>query len=647
MSSNLVFDGDASKYEAGDPLLKLSQEKRAYVEEVAYYAQQEYSRRVAAGEDWVLPEVAVSQAILETGWGQSRGANDFGIKAWSGSDRSKTTLSTKEESSDGSLYSTNAAFEQTSSIEDSVNLYYDFITSNSRYSNALNLTDPYQSVKEIAAAGYATSHSYDDNLISIIKNYNLSRYSTTAVTSFDYSEAGYNEGIAAYEEAIKIIIDLETSLADSENTIKTACLTKPQISYESIIEFEKIKEVVTTIKELLERIKGIADREKYIAEQYNLDSSSLTQFKAATLSLGTINYSFNNDEDFIKMVDEYKSSDSSTVFSTWFQSYISQNGVASNIVDMNKYLENIKSTYAITSENHVVSTATEILQTEQTATTSSVANSQTQSTLQTSSNSTSGTQFSASTITTSPTTSTSKNTTVSTNVVTQTTTPTTETKQNTTTVTTPVISNSQNSSETSSAQNNSQNTSDTSSTIFPDSKVEQDSTSTPTTSTTNELLPEETTSTLANKQSTLLQPGFISNSNNTSTKIKEISSLITPATTQPDNSQIIDSEIPTESTITEIIPGTSNSNTTVSTQTDNDTNTTALAIGLGIGATALGVGAGAYYINKKRQENSDIAEEYEQTEDEDQQEYYKDDYYEEEKDFFPQDDLDDEDDYLE
>lgn len=646
MSSNSVFDGDASKYEAGDPLLKLSQEKRAYVEEVAYYAQQEYSRRVVAGEDWVLPEVAVSQAILETGWGQSRGANDFGIKAWSGSDRSKTTLPTKEESSDGSLYSTNAAFEQTSSIEDSVNLYYDFITSNSRYSNALNLTDPYQSVKEIAAAGYATSHSYDDNLISIIKNYNLSRYSTTAVTSFDYSEAGYNEGITAYEEATKIIINLEISLAESENTIKTACLTKPQISYESIIEFEKIKEVITTIKELLERIKGIADREKYIAEQYNLDSSSLTQFKAATLTLGTINYSFNDNQDFIKMVDEYKSSDSSTVFSTWFQSYISQNGIASNIVDMNKYIENIKSTYATTSENHVVSTATEILQTERTTTTPAVT-SQNQSTLQTSSNSTSSTQFSASTITTSST-NTSKNTTISTNVVTQTTTPTTENKQNTTTVTTSAASNSQNSSETSSAQNNSQNTSDLSSTIFPDLNAEQDSTSTPTTNSTIESLPEKSTpSTLANKQSTLLQPGLISNSNNTSTKIKEISSLITPATTQPDNSQIIDSEIPTESTITEIIPGTSNSNTTVSTQPDNDTNTTALAIGLGIGATALGVGAGAYYVNKKRQKNSDIAEEYEQTEDEYQQEYYKDDYYEEEKDFFPQDALDDEDDYLE
>ena len=75
-----VFTGDASNYAEGDGMLGLSQEQRAFVEEVAYYANQEYSRRKAAGEDWVLPSVCDSQACLESVFGSATTVNIFGIK---------------------------------------------------------------------------------------------------------------------------------------------------------------------------------------------------------------------------------------------------------------------------------------------------------------------------------------------------------------------------------------------------------------------------------------------------------------------------------------------------------------------------------------------------------------------------------------
>ena len=600
MSANLVFDGDASKYETGDPLLNLPQEKRAYVEEVAYYAQREYERRVAAGEDWVLPEVAVSQAILETGWGRSRGANDFGIKAWKGSDRSKTTLKTKEEAADGSLYSTNAAFEQTSSIEDSVQLYYDFITSISRYSKALNLTDPEQSIREIAAAGYATSSSYDDNLISILNKYNLSRYSASTTLSFDYSSTGYDEGVIAYEEAKKIIINLEETIDAAENNIKAKCLEKPSIDYQSVIEFEKIKETVITMKDLLERIKGIADREKYIAEQYDENDTTgrgLSLFQTASLSLGTINYSFNSNEEFKQLVADYKASSSSQTFSTWFQGYISSNGVKSGIIDMNEYTTTIKETYAQISENKVISVAGKVLNTNQQRI---VENSSSKTENSPSQQPTTSQELLSSTKPTQQLIRPSQNTTIQEITVNK-----YPTKNNESTILKP--------SENQEIKN-------------PENDNNHSELSNP---------KENTQTILQSTNNTLLQPGYIS-SNKSDSIIKDIASTTPSQQTSEQNIQV-EEEIPTQSTVTEIIPGTNNDVITNESQKSKKANEdSSLAIGIGVGAAALGIGAGTYYI-AKHHANNHQPEKYVNEEENNQEEYYEDDYYEDEQNLFPED----------
>lgn len=614
MSTNLVFDGDPSKYQEGDPLLSLSQEKRAYVEEMAYYCQQEYARRVAAGEDWVLPEVALGQAILETGWGNSRGANDFGIKSWKGSDRPKSTLSTSEQNADGSYIQIDAAFEKTSSMQDSVALYYDFITSISRYSKALNLTDPHKSIQEIKAAGYATSHEYANNVSYIINHYNLSRYSQLA-TSFEYKQAGYELGVSAYEAAMKIVIDLKAAIETSEANMKTICNQKPQIEYDTLIDYTKSLEIVTKMMDLLEKTKGIADRQKYIAEQYNggvEGAGGLNTFQAANLALGTVNYAFTNNEDFTKMVTEYQNSGAGEVFTTWFESYVSQNGIASNVIDMKQYTATIKETYAIPSSDFVVSQAEKILTSTNTSAT------ETQST----------TSNKTTTNTYKPTYNYSSN------------------------------SNQQftNNNKTQSSTTN--NPTATPSTAAPSKPSEGIGnilqTQTQTTPTTIPI--QNIVTNLKDK----LEDYVANHNNSLNSSIKDaieqptspIISVVPEVDTIPPTQPQQDFQTPTNSTITEVVPPTNDGPTKVTTTTNPTSNINNIAIGVGIGAAAIGIGAGTYYIARRNKDTSHIDDDIEYLEEEEpvykpkpkvKKNPYRDNYYEDENNFFPLDALDDND----
>lgn len=356
-----VFDGDASKYEDGDGMLDLSQERRAFVEEVAYYANQEYTRRREAGEDWVLPSVCVAQACLESGFGDATTVNIFGIKG------EGTTAPTSEEYTPGVHTTISDSFVSHGTIEDDVKVYYDLICGTGDYegwdiySAARNNEDAADAVREIRNAGYATSSTYSSDVISILDQYNLRQFDTGSV-NFEYNEAGYQDGVAIYEAAKKIIESMEQNIENSENTIKTACANKPQVDYNSIVKFSELKSTVQTIKELLEKTKMIADEEKYIAEQYNDDGGgSLSSFQAASMATQIKNFAFNDLSEFKKMVDTYQSTDSKEVFSKWFEGYVSTNGIESQVVNMSQYQLAIKETGAVASSDYVVSKASFIL----------------------------------------------------------------------------------------------------------------------------------------------------------------------------------------------------------------------------------------------------------------------------------------------
>ncbi|GAA0242779.1 glycoside hydrolase family 73 protein [Metaclostridioides mangenotii] len=129
----------------------------------------------------ILPSITISQAILESGWGNSvlteKSNNLFGIKAdkrWNGD---KFGIETTENYNDKIV----ANFRSYSSLKDSVRDYGKFLTENSRYTKhglfeSKLYTDQAQSLED---AGYSTKINergekiYADMLIEVIKNYNL------------------------------------------------------------------------------------------------------------------------------------------------------------------------------------------------------------------------------------------------------------------------------------------------------------------------------------------------------------------------------------------------------------------------------------------------------------------------------------------
>ncbi len=356
-----VFTGDASNYAEGDGMLGLSQEQRAFVEEVAYYANQEYSRRKAAGEDWVLPSVCVSQACLESGFGSATTVNIFGIKG------AGTSATTQEEYVPGQKTTIVDSFVSHGTIEEDVKVYYDLICGTGAYegwdiySAARNNEDAADAVQQIRNAGYATSSSYSHDVISIMDQYNIRQFDT-GIADFDYNEAGYQEGCDIYEDAVKIITEMEQSYEKAENSIKSACASKPAVDYQSIIQFENIKSIIQTLKELLEKTKVIADEEKYIAEQYDDDGGAgLNSFQASAMATTVQNYAFDNMDDFKNMVSSYQNSNSNEVFSNWLQSYSSTNGIESKVVNMSQYEKAIKDSGAVLSSDYVVSKASFLL----------------------------------------------------------------------------------------------------------------------------------------------------------------------------------------------------------------------------------------------------------------------------------------------
>lgn len=123
----------------------------------------------------------IAQAILESGWGKSTLAskyhNYFGLKcggAWKGK---SVNMATKEEYKVGTLTNIRDNFRVYDSMEDGVKGYFDFINTR-RYANLKGVRSPEEYVRRIKADGYATSSTYVDTLLRVIRDNNLTRFDT-------------------------------------------------------------------------------------------------------------------------------------------------------------------------------------------------------------------------------------------------------------------------------------------------------------------------------------------------------------------------------------------------------------------------------------------------------------------------------------
>ncbi len=121
------------------------------------------------------PRFMVSQAALETGWGQKvmsradggSSYNLFGIKAderWQGEVARVSTL----EYRGGIPRREQASFRVYNSFDESLEDFADFLSSSQRYQKALSVSDdPEQFILELQHAGYATDPAYADKISNI------------------------------------------------------------------------------------------------------------------------------------------------------------------------------------------------------------------------------------------------------------------------------------------------------------------------------------------------------------------------------------------------------------------------------------------------------------------------------------------------
>ena len=159
----------------------------------------------------------IAQAVLESGWGESRLAsqyhNYFGLKCgtrWTGR---SVNMRTQEEYREGTLTSIRDNFRVFDSMEDGVKGYFEFIQLE-RYRNLQGIWDPQEYLETIRADGYATSFSYVEDCMKVIRQYELTRFdeggcetmAKTAESVLDVMRGwlGFSEANGKFKEIIDL-----------------------------------------------------------------------------------------------------------------------------------------------------------------------------------------------------------------------------------------------------------------------------------------------------------------------------------------------------------------------------------------------------------------------------------------------------------
>ena len=182
--------------------MALKEQVDRFIDQLSVLAMAEYKKRKNTGQKWVLPSVCIAQAALETGWGTSpmmvRANAYFGIKAGTGWTGRVYSTKTQECYNGRDCTTITDLFRAYDTLAASVADYYDLITGLDRYSGACNKTDARTCIQAIKDGGYATSPTYVTNVMSIIDQYDLTRYDAA------------QEGVSGPDHA-KLIMDKAAS----------------------------------------------------------------------------------------------------------------------------------------------------------------------------------------------------------------------------------------------------------------------------------------------------------------------------------------------------------------------------------------------------------------------------------------------------
>lgn len=178
--------------ERRNEIMLLDADKQKFVDDIAKCV-----KKYAGSYGISVHSPIIAQAILESGWGKSKLAADyhnyFGMKCgtkWTGP---SVNMTTQEEYTAGTLATIKDNFRVYDNMENGVKGYFEFIQL-SRYENLKGIVNPQKYIETIKNDGYATSSTYVDSLMQIIKLYNL--------TSYDSAESVEGEDIMGSRQAM-------------------------------------------------------------------------------------------------------------------------------------------------------------------------------------------------------------------------------------------------------------------------------------------------------------------------------------------------------------------------------------------------------------------------------------------------------------
>lgn len=186
--------------------------KEEFIQKIAGYV-----KKYATAYEIKVCSPIIAQAILESGWGESRLAKDyhnyFGLKCGTKWQGKSVNLATWEEYEAGTAMVISDYFRVFDNMEEGVKGYFELLQL-PRYQNLKGITEPGRYLETIWADGYATSYVYVQKNMELIEQYQLMKYDENAsgrsaqdVLNVMRSWIGYSEANGKFRQ----IIDLYNS----------------------------------------------------------------------------------------------------------------------------------------------------------------------------------------------------------------------------------------------------------------------------------------------------------------------------------------------------------------------------------------------------------------------------------------------------
>ena len=186
--------------------------KEEFIQKIAGYV-----KKYATAYEIKVCSLIIAQAILESGWGESRLAKDyhnyFGLKCGTKWQGKSVNLATWEEYEAGTAMVISDYFRVFDNMEEGVKGYFELLQL-PRYQNLKGITEPGRYLETIWADGYATSSVYVQKNMELIEQYQLMKYDENAsgrsaqdVLNVMRSWIGYSEANRKFRQ----IIDLYNS----------------------------------------------------------------------------------------------------------------------------------------------------------------------------------------------------------------------------------------------------------------------------------------------------------------------------------------------------------------------------------------------------------------------------------------------------